>query len=220
MYLHINKTVRTLSGSLVLLLAGQGMAGPEHGSGLIRDPEPAHFTICYNHGCGDIAEVRLSPAQWQEIRALFPAEPVSPQLERERIAQAVGKLEALAGRLTGIDNDRGGSLAGLWMRNQMDCVDESTNTHNYLVMLVNDGLIKFHVPADNERRFRPYFYQHYSAVIEETGTHQKYAVDSWFRDNGQRPVILPLSTWKRGWNPGDDMPDEKRHSRAASTGPP
>ncbi|GAB4509279.1 MAG: hypothetical protein Tsb0026_09300 [Sulfuricaulis sp.] len=186
------------------------MADAAQETDLIRDPAPARFNICFNHGCQGLADVSLMPGQWQEIRKLFLPKPVSPREERERIALGVGKLETLAGKLTGIDNDRGGSLAGLWMSNQMDCVDESTNTHSYLVMLKNDGLLKYHVPTDNARRFRPRLYQHYTAVIEEIATKQKYAVDSWFLDNGQPPFIIPLGAWKQGWTPGDKIPDSDK----------
>ena len=207
MNLHPHKKFRALLGCFLLLLADHGMTESAQESALIRNPSPTRFNICFNHGCQSLADVSLAPKRWQEIRTLFSPEPASPREERERIAQAVGKLEILAGQLTGIDNDRGGSMAGLWMRNQMDWVDESTNTHHYLVMLMNDGLLKYHVPAANERRFRPRLYQHYSAVIEETVAQKKYAVDSWFLDNGQPPIILPLSVWKQGWTPGDKIPD-------------
>ncbi|HEU5338048.1 MAG TPA: hypothetical protein VFU39_02070 [Sulfuricaulis sp.] len=220
MSLTVHKTVRTLSGSLVFLLAGQGIAFSAQETDLIQNPDPAHFNICFNHGCQGLADVRLTPEQWGKIRQLFAPKSVSPQQERERIAQAVGKLETLVGRLTGIDNDRGGSLAGLWLRNQMDCVDESTNTHHYLVMLYNDGLLKYHEPVDIARRFRPYLYQHYSAVIKETVTQKLYAVDSWFLDNGKPPIILPLSLWKQGWTTGDEIPNEKKKSRAKNAGFP
>ena len=207
MNLHLHKKFRALLGWFLLLPAGHGVAGSSQEADLIRNPTPTRFNICFNHGCQSLADVSLTPQQWQETRRLFSPEPASPREERERIAQAVGKLETVVGKLTGTDNDRGGSLAGLWMRNQMDCVDESTNTHTYLVMLKNDGLLKYHAPADNERRFRPRLYQHYSAVIEETATQEKYAVDSWFLDNGQPPIILPLSVWKQGWTPRDNIPD-------------
>ena len=209
MNLHPHKKIRVLLAWLwlLLLLAGHGMADSVQEAELISNPTPSPFNICFNHGCQSLADVSLAPEQWQEIRKLFSPEPVSPWEERERIAQAVGKLEIITGELTGIDNDRGGSLAGLWMRNQMDCVDESTNTHTYLAMLKNDGLLKYHVLAENERRFRPHLYQHYSAVIGETATQKKYAVDSWFLDNGQPPIILLLSVWKQGWTPGDKIPD-------------
>lgn len=210
MNLHPHKKFRALGGWFLLLLASHGMADAAQETDLIRDPTPARFNICFNHGCQSLADVSLAPEQWQEIRQILSTASASPQEERERIAQAVGKLETVAGKLTGIDNDRGGSLAGLWMRNQMDCVDESTNTHTYLIMLNNDGLLKYHTPANIERRFRPYLFQHYSAVIEETATQKKYAVDSWFLDNGQPPVILPLSIWKHGWTPGDKIPDSNK----------
>jgi len=210
MNLHPHKKIRALLGWFLLLPAGHGMAGSAPESELIRDPAPARFNICFNHGCQNLAGISLMSGQWQEIRGLFSPEPASPREERERIALAVGKLESLAGKLTGIDNDRGGSLSGLWMSNQMDCVDESTNTHTYLVMLKNDGLLKYHVPADNARRFRPRFYQHYTAVIEETTTQQKYAVDSWFLDNGQPSFVILLGAWKQGWTPGDKIPDSNK----------
>ncbi len=210
MNIHPHKKFRALLGWFLFLLASHGIADSAQEADLIRNPVPARFNICFNHGCQSLADVSLTPEQWQQIRMLFSPEPLSPREERERIAQSVGKLETLVGRLTGTDNDRGGSLAGLWMRNQMDCVDESTNTHTYLLMLKNDGLLKYHVPTDNERRFRPHLYQHYSAVIEETATHEKYAVDSWFLDNGQPPFILPLRVWKRGWTPGDEIPEAEK----------
>jgi hypothetical protein len=207
MNLDPHKKFRTLLGWLLLLPAGHGMADSAPEADLIRDPAPARFNICFNHGCQSLADVSLAPERWQEIRELFSPEPASPREERERLALAVGQLETLAGKLTGIDDDRGGSLAGLWKSKQMDCVDESANTHTYLIMLKNDGLLKHHIPADNARRFRPRLYQHYAAVIEETATQRKYAVDSWFLDNGQPPFIIPLDAWKRGWTPGDEIPD-------------
>lgn len=207
MNLHPHKKCRALLGWFLLLPAGHGMADSAPETDLVRDPAPAHFNICFNHGCQSLADVSLVPEQWQEIRGLFSPAPATPREERERIALAVGQLESLAGKLTGIDNDRGGSLAGLWKSNQMDCIDESTNTHTYLVMLKHDGLLKYHVPAGNARRFRPRLYQHYTAVIEETATQRKYAVDSWFLENGQPPFIIPLRTWKRGWTPSDAIPE-------------
>jgi hypothetical protein len=49
------------------------------------------------------------------------------------------------------------------------------------------------------------FATHYSAVIEEVGEGEdetgRFAVDSWFVDNGQAAVILPLTEWKKGAGP-------------------
>ena len=44
---------------------------------------------------------------------------------------------------------------------------------------------------------------HWSAVIEEKQEDEprRFAVDSWFVDNGQPAVILPLEEWKKGAGP-------------------
>jgi hypothetical protein len=173
---------------------------------VIPDPTPAHFKVCFNHGCLDRVDVRPPLEQWQKIRGLFHPPPASARAERARIAQAVGELEQLTGRMTGLDKDRGGSLSGLWLRDQMDCIDESTNTQTYLVLLHRDGLLRHHTPDAAARRFRPYLYQHYSATIRERGSGRVYAVDSWFHDHGHPAVVLPIELWKQGWQPGDAVP--------------
>lgn len=170
-----------------------------------QEPHPGRFEICFNHGCESRADVSLAPEQWQQIRLIFHPPVSSAQEERRRIERAIGALESLVGRVTGIDADKGGSLAGLWQRNQMDCIDESTNTRAYLVMLKNDGLLKYHAPAANARRLLPRLYLHATAVMKETATNEEYAVDSWFLDHGQPPFIVPLKTWRRGWTPGDEL---------------
>jgi hypothetical protein len=47
------------------------------------------------------------------------------------------------------------------------------------------------------------FPAHWSAVIEEKrgGAVSQFVVDSWFVDNGQPAVILPLADWKKGAGP-------------------
>jgi hypothetical protein len=97
-------------------------------------------------------------------------------------------------------------MSGLWMLNQMDCIDETTNTNTYLAMMYHDGLLEFHVPAGEARRILPYLFLHATAVIRETGTNRKYAVDSWFLDNGRPAFVIPLSVWRWGWTPGDEIP--------------
>ena len=47
------------------------------------------------------------------------------------------------------------------------------------------------------------FPANWSAVIEEKrgGAVSQFVVDSWFVDNGQPAVILPLADWKKGAGP-------------------
>ena len=90
----------------------------------------------------------------------------------------------------------------------MDCIDESINTTLYLAMFQKFGLMRLHQVED--RATRGWFiggWPHTTAVIGETavprerGSDRLWAVDSWFLDNGQPPFILPLETWKAGWEP-------------------
>ena len=38
-------------------------------------------------------------------------------------------------------------------------------------------------------------------VVTDTKTKERYAVDSWFEDNGAPAHIVPLETWRNGWHP-------------------
>jgi hypothetical protein len=115
---------------------------------------------------------------------------------------AIALIEFIVGDLAGTSEEKGGDLAGLGLPGQQDCIDESVNTSLYLTLLENIGLMRFHTVED--RVTRGYFifgYPHTTAVIRETKSGQEYVVDSWFFDNGKPPVIIPLDTWKDGWEP-------------------
>lgn len=43
---------------------------------------------------------------------------------------------------------------------------------------------------------------HTTAMVSETRGGARWAVDSWFRENGKPPEIVPLEVWRRGWRPG------------------
>jgi len=171
-------------------------------------PSPSRFSVCYSHGCNRSAEVQLSGEEWNMVRQIFDLAPLDAAAERQSIAKAVGSLETIVGRRTGTDADLGGSFAGMLRQYQMDCVDEAVNTTIYLIMMKNDGLIRFHdlrEPAN-----RGYFiwggWPHTAPVIVERLSGKEYVVDSWFLDNGQPPFIIPLEQWKGGWRPASGKP--------------
>ncbi len=89
---------------------------------------------------------------------------------------------------------------------KMDCIDHSTSTTRLLKMLEARGNLRWHrVLEVNVRHWGFVFATHYSAVIEEIGEGEgerpRFAVDSWFVDNGQAAVVLPLVEWKKGAGP-------------------
>lgn len=173
---------------------------------IVDDPDPALFNICYDHGCASLAWVRLGAEQWDEVRSLFATPAGSAAEERVQIAAGIALFERIVGGLTGTAGDKGGNLKGLGLPGQMDCIDESTNATLYLRMLQKYGLMRWHTVADRATRWSFFSWPHTTAVIRERDSLERWAVDSWFLDNGQPPFVLPLATWKGGWRPPQDKP--------------
>jgi hypothetical protein len=163
---------------------------------------PEHFSVCHGYSCRDIDTLALDPAQLKTLTALFDKPPPDAAAERKRLATAIASMERWVGPRTGTDHDLGGTFPGFGKPGQMDCIDESTNTTTYLTLFASRGWLRFHrVAARMTRGFLPLAWPHTTAVIIETATGQRYAVDSWFLDNGQPPFILPLEIWQAGWKP-------------------
>ena len=155
------------------------------------------LSICYGHGCAETTALEPSEAQWDEVKALFTPFPGDGAQERKRIARAIAMLERMSGELSGLTRlDRGGNSAGSGLPGQLDCRDESINTTTYLRILKREGLIYHHRVLERRLRNRlGLFAAHWSAVLEEKPSGERYAVDSWFRDNGEEPIIIPLEQW-------------------------
>lgn len=168
---------------------------------LIIPPVPSRFTICLHGTCEDIAEVHLDARQWRSIKLLFRNN-ANPTQERSNIRYAIARMETMVGEVTGTSVDKARTFAHLGEEKQLDCIDESTNTTFYLTMMKNDGLIRWHNIEDRETRGHFLFgWPHTTAVISDKQSGQKYAVDSWFLDNGEMPHILLLEKWESGWEP-------------------
>lgn len=169
---------------------------------IITDPAPGRFSVCSEHTCHKITQVSLAPAQWQQVRDQFSPPAESAADERTRIARAIALMETLVGPLAGTANDKGRNFKGVGTEGQMDCIDESTNTTSYLTMMAQDGLITHHSVEDRVTRGYVIFgWPHTTAVIRDNESGERYAVDSWFLDNGEPPFILPLQVWHDGWEP-------------------
>ena len=51
---------------------------------------------------------------------------------------------------------------------------------------------------DRQKRNPLIFNVHWAAIIRDTRDDRRYAVDSWFLDNGEPPYVQPLEDWKSG----------------------
>jgi len=170
----------------------------------VAHPVPEHFTICHGNTCRLISSVSLSPAQWRRVTGLFQPPATDPAQEQQRIRQAVALLETLVGEQTGTAADLGQNANGRGLPGQMDCIDEAANTTVYLRLLHAAGLLHFYQVGHRTNRGVFAFtggIPHATAVIRDKNSRERYAVDSWFLDNGQPPFIVPMAAWRGGWEP-------------------
>lgn len=197
----------------LMLLVAFGLALPARGwadnfgrHDIITDPSRQRFSVCYDYGCQSLAEVSLSEAQWDQVKAALQAAGTAADTaaeERERLRTAIALMEKFAGAATGTWRDKGGTFISV-MEGQMDCIDESINSTLYLTMFQKYGLLRHHRVTDRATRGWFIFgWPHTTAVIREIATNARWAVDSSFLDNGQPPYVLPLKVWKGGWKPAD-----------------
>lgn len=178
-----------------LFLAALLVTGPVSADEQIR--------ICHGYGCLVEADIRYSQGQLGEVRRrLFAATDAAD--ERRILAEVVGRLYAWAGEQSDIHNDRGGNYDDAGIPGKMDCIDHSTSTTRLLKMLAERGYLRWHSVLEPEVRYFAFVLpNHYAAVVKENDGDDaaRFVVDSWFVDNGQPAVILPLSDWKKGAGP-------------------
>ncbi|MCI5060739.1 MAG: hypothetical protein MRY79_06685 [Alphaproteobacteria bacterium] len=176
----------------------------------ISPPSLQHFTHCHSYGCQKKVEVNLPAKTKRKLIKNFTPAAKSAEEERAQIARAIGIFETDIGAITGTHSDKYGTFRIYKDENvnpadlQQDCVDESTNTTTYLMLLNQMEMLHFHRPAFPTSR-QPFWggntWWHQSAVIEEIDTAQRFTVDSWFEDNGHPAYVIPLEEWSSGWNP-------------------
>ncbi|HEX6733926.1 MAG TPA: hypothetical protein VF096_03860 [Azonexus sp.] len=177
---------------VVLALALAGLADADE-----------RVTVCHGYGCLVQEPVGYSDGQLGEVRRLLFAAADAAE-ERQRLATAIGQLYAWAGQQSDIRHDKGGNFADAGGPGRMDCIDHATTTTRLLRLLEARGYLRWHrVQEPDVRNFALVFPAHYSAVIEtmDDDAAERFVVDSWFVDNGQPAVILPLAEWKKGAGP-------------------
>jgi hypothetical protein len=166
-----------------------------------------YFVHCYDFGCKTTREVRYDDAQWQQIRSIMRRGEGDAEAEKQAIRRAVATMERFSGEIAGTSLDKAGNYPGYDLPRQMDCIDESTNTFQYLSALEELGLLKWH-RVDLKQRRVVWLATHWTATIREIGSGRRYAVDSWYRDNGEPPYIQPIEDWQRKLDfPADYNPE-------------
>ena len=129
----------------------------------------------------------------------------SPAEERRAIAYAIALMERQVGAAIGINDKAGMQWSASGDATQEDCVDDSTNTTSFLMVLQSNGLLRYHTVQGTIRRGQYALWHadweagqvlpHYTAIIKETKTGQCWAVDAWIGDTGTNPSITKLGDW-------------------------
>ena len=173
-------------------------------------------SICYNYGCLSEDEVLYSDVQLRRVRELL-ADAHGAVHERALVGVAVGWMLGWAGEQTPVSADRGGNYADDAVHGRMDCIDHSTTTTRLLRLMEGRGWLRFHRVLEPALRTNFFIFDHYSAQIEETESPAsegdeaaRYVVDSWFFDNGQPAVVMPLENWLAGEGPDVEHEREQR----------
>jgi hypothetical protein len=157
--------------------------------------------ICFDFGCASESVAVFSERQLSWSDGVLAMADTAEE-ERLLLSLVIGRFYAWAGEQTPIHADRRGNIADEGVSGAMDCIDHSTTTTRFLQLLEKRGAMQFHrvlAPV-----WRGWVFQHASAQIEEIGPEmmnaetediRRFAVDSWYVDNGLPAPITPLQDW-------------------------
>jgi hypothetical protein len=165
-------------------------------------PKGSTVHVCHAYGCRMQTRFRFTDADMAAISTLMAKtrKADTPAEERRAIAYAIGWMETRVGNAIGTKDDRAGmDFAASGDPTQQDCVDEATNTTSYMLVLQNQGQLKHHsvgTPFSKDDFSRGVAgWTHWTAVLKETASGQRWAVDSWIYANGENPAVVEVESW-------------------------
>ncbi|MFZ4809111.1 MAG: hypothetical protein ACOYLQ_17805 [Hyphomicrobiaceae bacterium] len=181
---------------------GFGSVTNHYASFQVPAPTGNSVHVCHAYGCQMKTKLTFTATDIAELSKLMAKTKKADTAAEERraVAYAVGWMEVRAGNAIGTSSDRPGmDFAASGDPTQQDCVDEATNTTSYLNVLVHNGLIKHHtvgIPFSKENLLRGVSgWTHWTAVLQDTSTGQRWAVDSWIYANGENPAVVEVEKW-------------------------
>ncbi len=164
----------------------------------IAAPSAQRLSYCSGFACKFVTPIPFSRSRHRHLAAILARGRHSAKAERAALSKAVQWYETMTGPIAGTSQDQGGwDLSKSGTRGATDCLDEATNTTSLLIIAEARKLLKFH------RTGRPVSrgmlidgrYPHATAVVIDTTTETPWAIDSWVRDNGEPPDVMPLADW-------------------------
>lgn len=182
-----------------------------------QTPQLSAFEICQGGGCAEVSKTSLTELEWNAVTRIFNKPALNAKEERQKIALAIGVLEELIGKKIGTAADLAGTFFNGNLTGQQDCNDEAINSTTYMRLLKQNGLMPLHEIEDI--RTRNFFFTgwpHTTAVIREIETAERYAVDSWFYNNGHAATIITFKQWKANFQPEDSPINHPKSAQSNS----
>ncbi len=205
----MSKSLLITAALMLTTITGCSVTKPSEGalSHLSSTYSTDQVGYCFGHGCKNKGLISIDENQWTEIQSLFIGKELAPSAEREAIAQAVGRIESIAGEQNGTHLDKAGTFMNGVGNYQLDCIDEAVNASNFIGLLQRDGLIKHHeLRQPILRSWVSGNILHATAVLEQVNGESTeeaalWSVDSSFFKNGESATVSPLTQWQSGWVP-------------------
>ncbi|HKO87293.1 MAG TPA: hypothetical protein VJU83_02130 [Burkholderiales bacterium] len=154
--------------------------------------------ICHAYDCSEQSTVEFPPKKLAELKALFKR-PRNADEERDTVSRAVAAMYVYAGTQSPIWQDHAGNDDDEEMPGRMDCIDHSTNTTTFLLLMQKQGWLRFHTVGRPIRR--NIWNAHWAVDLIERGSGERYVVDSWFFEPGEPAAVFALDNWLGGAKP-------------------
>ena len=173
----------------------------------VAPPERNSVEVCHAYTCQMKTTFYFRPKDMKDIETVMrkTKRADTPFEERRAIAYANALIEKKVGDKLGIKDRAGMEFTASGDPTQEDCVDEATNTTSYLLILQSHGLLKHHTvgtPFSKGDLLKATlqgdpvkYWPHWTAVIQEKKTGQRYAVDSWIYAQGENPAVVEVEKW-------------------------
>jgi hypothetical protein len=157
---------------------------------------------CRSYGCRMQTRFRFNDQDIATIASIIAKtkKADTPHEERRGVAYAIAWMDKRVGDVTGTSGRRpGDDFEGSGDPTQTDCVDTATNTTSYLLVLESNSLLRHHIvgtPFAKEDLTRGVAgWPHWTAVLKENLTGQRWAVDGWMFPTGENPAIVETEKW-------------------------
>jgi hypothetical protein len=164
-------------------------------------PTPSSVIVCHGFGCRFRTPVALSSADHAKLAQFLAAGRASAEAERKAVAQAVAWFERRVAPEAGTASAKAYATGVFDAKpSQFDCIDSATNTTTTLLVLSELGLLKHHrlIAPVSRSPLLGLGVIHTTAVLVELQGGREWAIDSWVRNDGEPPDVLPLKQWYAG----------------------